>query len=52
MGCRGRTERAGCLVDADDVERIDVVLLVMSLDNVGRPFGELETEGVGVEAPS
>jgi hypothetical protein len=40
------------LVDVEAVERIDDVLLVISLDRVGRPFGEVLGEGVGVEAPS
>ena len=35
-----------------DVERIEDVLLVMSLDRVGRPFGEVLSEAVGVEGPS
>lgn len=51
MGCRGRT-CTGSLVDVDAVERIEDVLVVMILDNVGRPLGEVETEGVGVDAPS
>ena len=39
-------------VDVEAVVRIDDVLLVMSLDKVGRPFGEFVTDGVGVEVPS
>jgi len=39
-------------MDVEAEVRMDEVLLVMSLDRVGRPFGEVLTEFVGVEAPS
>lgn len=59
MECRGRTDCVACLfavgwrIDTElEAVLIDVVLLVMILDRVGRPFGEFVTDGVGVEAPS
>lgn len=39
-------------MDPDAEDRIDDVLLVMSLARAGRPFGEFVTDGVGVELPS
>ena len=41
----------GCL-GVEPEERMDDALLVMSLDRVGRPLGEVLSEAVGVEVLS